>query len=406
MKMKLASPWKWMLMGVLGILAAVLVNGAAAPSASAQGSFTESPIPLTDFSPGQTYLGFEGGLYPGSSNQMPAGHFQAGSERAGLIQPLNTLGQPDPDGKIIFLSIGMSNTNQEFCGTRRGPCNAWTFMGQALQDPSVRRDPLVMINGARPGQIAEVWSVPEAQNYDLIRDQKLQPIGLSESQVQVVWLKVTRSHPEGPLPAPDADAYQFARVLGNVVRSLKNRYPNLQQVFLSSRIYGGYAVTTLSPEPYAYENGFSIKWLIEAQIEQMAADGGLIDPLFGDLNYDTVAPWLSWGPYLWADGLNPRSDGLVWDRADFEEDGVHPSRSGEEKVGRALLDFFKNAPHASCWFLTGSTCASVAPPASTPVPEASPADPTPVSTSLAVKGTVCFSRKSTTANRMNAYCTR
>ncbi len=70
------------------------------------------------------------------------------------------------------------------------------------------------------------------------------------------------------------------------------------------------------------------------------------------------APWLAWGPYLWADGANPRDDGLVWLPADFQDDGTHPSPSGEEKVGRLLLEFFRSSPFAQCWFLAGRTCQS------------------------------------------------
>jgi len=129
----------------------------------------------------------------------------------------------------------------------------------------------------------------------------------------------------------------------------------MQQVFLSSRIYAGYATTSLNPEPYAYESGFAVKWIVQAQIDQMANGGVPVDPRAGNLDYDTLAPWIGWGAYLWAAGPRPRSDGLVWLPADFVADGTHPSPSGQSKVGSLLMDFFKGSPVTACWF-TGGGC--------------------------------------------------
>ncbi len=313
-------------------------------------------VPLTDM--GQTtYFQFSGGLYGDGSNTMPAAHAAEGISRARSIQPLDTTGAPSPTGKIILLAVGMSNTTQEFCSDRSiPPCASGSFMAQAAADPAVNKTSLVLVDGARGGQAAGAWVAPNSPEYDRIRDTLLVPRGFSEQQVQVVWLKVANPGPRLALPVPQADAYVLEGEIANIVRTLRGRYPHLQQVFLSSRIYGGYATTKLNPEPFAYESGFAVQWVIHAQIDQMRSGGTSPDLHAGDLNYTAKAPWVAWGPYLWADGPTPRSDGLIWERADFRADGTHPSASAVQKVGTLLLNFFKTSPFAKCWFVTGGTC--------------------------------------------------
>jgi hypothetical protein len=216
----------------------------------------------------------------------------------------------------------------------------------------VNHETLSLVNGARGGQTASAWDSPTDPEYARIVREWLAPLGLSEKQVQVVWVKVANDQPRASLPAENADARVLERQLGDIVRALRLRYPNVQQVFLSSRIYAGFAITPLNPEPYAYESGFAVKWTVESQIAQMR---GSAAGRAGALRYDGPAPWIAWGPYLWA-GVAPRSDGLAWDRADFDSDGTHPSQIGERKVGRLLLEFFKGSEVTRCWFLAGEHC--------------------------------------------------
>jgi hypothetical protein len=309
-------------------------------------------VPINDLGSG-LYLGqYQGGLYPNGVNAPPAGHAAAGLAAGAAIRPRNTSGSLDPNGKYALVSVGMSNTTQEFC-SQNGlpPCDDWTFMGQASVHPSVNHTTLSIVNGADGGQSAGTWDHPSKPNYTRIRNEWLTPNGLSEQQVQAAWVKVANPQPTVSLPNSDADAYRLVQQTGNIARALKTRYPNMQQVFLSSRIYAGYATTsTLNPEPYAYESGFAVKWLIEAQIKQMQT--GIIDQIAGDLDYtDGTAPWLAWGPYLWADGTNARSDGLTWLRGDLGSDGTHPSMSGEQKVATMLLDHMLTSPFTQSWFV-------------------------------------------------------
>ena len=299
--------------------------------------------PLNDLG-ADKYKGFQGGLYEKGSNQIPADHDAAGLVLAEQVKPIR--------GKFVFLSIGMSNTAMEFM----------TFQSIAESDSHVNHSTLAIINGAVGAMTACAWSDAHAtpgeschrqaafQNlYDRIRDELLKPAGLAEDQVEAIWLKNADPRPDTALPAHDAEAYHYEGLLGQTVRVLRSRYPNLKLLFLSSRIYGGYATRPLNPEPYAYEYGFSVKWLIQAQVDQMR--NGTIDSVAGDLDYKKgAAPWMVWGPYLWADGVSPRSDGLTWQASEFsEQDGTHPNQKGREKVAKMLLDFLLSSPYTT-WF--------------------------------------------------------
>ncbi|HEV7837424.1 MAG TPA: hypothetical protein VGO75_05085, partial [Gemmatimonadaceae bacterium] len=304
-------------------------------------------IALTDLGQ-RTYYGHQGGIYPNGLNQPPPDHDSAVRAQRNRIRPLDVNGDESPFGKYVLLSIGNGTTSQEWCSASSAPpCGSWTFMGRAALDAAVNRASLVIVNGAESSDSSAGWASAASANYDRIKIGRLNPLGLSENQVEVVWLNLESSHPRFSLPSDSADAWSFLVQLGQVARALRIRYPQLQIVFVSSRIYGGYDSTGYNPEPFAYEEGFSVKWLIESQITEMRASPA--NPLAGSLNYaKKSAPVLMWGPYLWANGMLPRADSTFWGRFDFEPDGVHPSQAGETKAAGMLLEFFKNMPYTKC----------------------------------------------------------
>ena len=360
----------------LAILAAAAVFACSDPTALESGAIDGSPmdipaiesdanasalptdvsgVPLTDMRD-HTYKGFSGGLYPGGGSVMPVEHAHAGIVRGRAVQPRRQDGTISATGRYVLLSVGMSNTSAEFCGKDTTvDCDSTSFMLKVDADPSVNHSALVVVNGSQGGHDAEAWDSATDEAYDVVRDVRLRAKRMTERQVEVVWIKQADAEPIVALPSLDSDAYTLEKRLGDILRSLKVRYPNLKQVFVSSRIFGGYAETTTNPEPFAYEGGFAVKWIVEAQVNQIRM-GRIVDPIAGNLDYTTVAPWIAWGPYLWANGTTPRSDGLTWTRSDFQLDGTHPTRSGKEKVATALLEFFKTSPQTKCWFVRGGIC--------------------------------------------------
>lgn len=305
----------------------------------ASGGCALAATPINDLGTGLYQDQYPGGLYPGGNDTPTLAHDAEGRARSAQITPLDAAGSPDADGKYVFLSIGMSNTTQEFS----------QFIVDAAADPRVNHTELVILNGAASGQASGTWDSPTDSNYNRIRDNVLTPQGLSEAQVRAAWVKTANAQPAVSLPNVGADAFRLTAQMGDISRALQTRYPNLEVILLSSRIYAGYATSTLNPEPYAYESGFAVKWLIESQIDQMA--GGGVDPLAGDMSYSGSVPWVGWGPYMWADGLNARSDGLTWAPNELAADGTHPSALGTQKVSNLLMDHLLTSPYTQDWFV-------------------------------------------------------
>ncbi len=288
-------------------------------------------VPLNDLGPAPYLYGYFGGLYEDGSNIIPADHLAAGLSRAAMITPR--------DGKIVFLSVGFGETERI--------SNAFAEM--ARNDPRVDRD-VVFINGAREGYDSAFWIPPQSDaNLNRIRDTLLKPAGVTEKQVQVAWVQMVTNSPLRALPPQDGDAYRLKGAIAAALRALKSRYPNLQIAYLSSRVYGGYATTAWNPEPFAYESALSVRWVILGQLTLMRT-GFLWDSRIGPVNYEKGdVPWLAWGPYFWANGTMPRSDGQTWQIDDFESDGEHLSAKGARKGALQLMDFLLNEQTAS-WF--------------------------------------------------------
>jgi hypothetical protein len=287
-------------------------------------------IPLPDLGKGM-YKGEEGGLYPGGVNTPPPAHMKAGMAIARTIVPLDAEGKPSINGKIVMISVGMSNTTMKYRAFMK------LAAGQHDLNPN-----LLLVDGAQGSQVGWITSKPNTPFWDVVNE-RLKAAGVTPAQVQAAWMLQANPGPRAGFPA---EMKELQRNMVDTLHNMHDKFPNLKVTYLSSRTYAGYATNPLNPEPYAFENGFAVKWMIEDQLAGKP-----------EMNYDAAkgpvrAPWVAWGPYLWADGVKLSKSGLSYVKEDYsDQDGTHPSPSGQAKVAARLLAFMKTDATTKGWFL-------------------------------------------------------
>ena len=159
-----------------------------------------------------------GGLYGHGQNIPPESHLKAAQEQAALIVPRDAQGNPSDGGKIVLISLGMSNTTQEFS------------VFKTLADADPNKSPKVVIvdcaqGGRRPtnGPIPKSSSTDRPSPWDVM-DQRIKAAGVTASQIQVVWLKQAQMGPAqlGEFPA---HAQSLRDDVAIILRQLRTRFP-------------------------------------------------------------------------------------------------------------------------------------------------------------------------------------
>ena len=292
-------------------------------------------VPITDLGTG-FYLGAEeGGLYANGSNADTSDHISYGQGLAAGIQPLDSNGNYDPNGSYALVGIGLSVTQDSLDA----------FVPAAMLDPA-KNSHLVVVNGATGGATANaLTSLNDNVFWEAMTNDYLPNAGVTANQVVAVWFMDVDGGPSGTFPA---DMTTLQSQYETVAQDMLTEFPNLQIMYVSSIYYTGFSngIKTLDPEPYAYESGFAVKNMIQDQLN------GNSNLNFNPADGPVLAPWMAWGPYLWANGMLPRSDGMVYTCHDMQSDGTHPNAGARAKVSQQLLNFLKSDPTATPWFLS------------------------------------------------------
>ena len=126
----------------------------------------------------------DGGLYGGGKNEPPAEHAALARKAIAEIKPLDRDGKPAADGKVVLMSIGMSNTTMEFS----------SFVQLANADP-LKAVHVVVVDAAQGGKDATAWARAEAQPWK-VAEEKLRGANVSSAQVQAVWIKQALMAPD------------------------------------------------------------------------------------------------------------------------------------------------------------------------------------------------------------------
>ena len=209
-----------------------------------------------------------------------------------------------------------------------------TFKDDAVADPL--KDPDVeVVNGAQPGGATSGWANAGSSKTWGELDESLGNAGVTKADVTVIWFVTHNAVGNTSVENYATDLERDAR---DVLDIFVNEFPNLKIVWLQPMIYAGYSTASGNQEPHAHESGAVVQRLLVGQNW----------PFF-----------VGYAPYLWADGTDPRNDGLTWLCSDFKEDGNHPDVGAKRKHSDALLQFFHEDSVASIGYLDAGTLLTV-----------------------------------------------
>lgn len=306
-------------------------------------------IPITDLGAGFYEGTWQGGLYTGGMNHPPVGHLKKGIGIVKKLKPLDSLGNINyATGKIVLAGFGASTVG--------GPFN---HMIQIMKDSTDQNPCMKAVNAANGSDGLTAMYIGNDEYWDYIEIFKLGEKDLTPLQIQVGWLMhSSRTDSNGSEINSYVDT--LVKRFTVAVNALTYYYPNLKLLYVSGFPYGGYADPTKAlyhviKEPSSYHQNFAVKELIQRQING--------DPTLRYKEPGRVAPYMVWGPPLWADGKNPRAyDGLTWNcEEEFAIDGggYHLTNLGKDKLATILLNFFRTDTLSESWFMDGpkwATC--------------------------------------------------
>lgn len=279
---------------------------------------------------------YSAGLYPGGNYDYGI-HEEEGYQRAARIVPLDGNGVVDStNGKIVMIAFGMRERMAEAAEFKKmidtfGQRNEW----------------LQFVDCSQPGMDVEQFLTSGQAWNNIVAS--LTAAGATPKQVQTMWFE------DFLLRQSDSLSYHYADTLKNyyvqVFQKLHQLFPNLKSCYLTGSAYAGYATnSSVIREPFAYQTGWAVKWVIQDQIN--------CDP---SLQYTVTgapppqvekAPWLAWGPYFWADGTRVWMDTtLRWHcPTDFDTDGTTLAGAGVVKAASMLFHFFSQNRSPMAWF--------------------------------------------------------
>lgn len=267
-----------------------------------------------------TQNGVESGLYPWGNSLITNSYKTNYINACESIEPLNYFGANAGSGKVVVLTIGGSNPAIIYNG----------FINAQQSDPGFGSD-LLFINGGINSQDFSNLLDPATNYWDNMQN-LLTTNNVTENDVQVIFCI------EDNLRYRDTSfqrAYLLRDDYVDLLEIIRDKYPNCKLFLAGDRGYSGYTDDPKHDEPIGYENGWAVKFLVADYIN------GLLPEY----------PVVNWLDYYWADGENPRWDGLTYSPTDYAAPAyVHFTQNKADELAGSTHAKLKTDPGASYWY--------------------------------------------------------